>query len=168
MFRMKRHMLKLTTCLWFNTEAEEAAKFYTNLFEGKIHRVTRYPNVGREIHGKEAGSVMTVDFELNGQQFMGLNGGREFKFNESVSFVIPCKNQDEVDQYWEKLLEGGGKESQCGWLKDRFGVSWQIVPIALNEMMNDPDKKKVERVMNAFLQMRKFDIAVLERAYQGK
>ena len=159
---------KIAPCLWYDTEAEEAAKFYVSIFKNsKINTIARYPDEGQKIHGKEAGSVMSVAFQLAGQSFVALNGGRHFKFDEAVSFQIYCESQDEVDYFWSKL-SAGGKEGPCGWLKDRFGLSWQVVPVALLEMMMDPDTRKSARVMKAFLQMKKFDIAALKHAYDGK
>ena len=156
---------KIAPCLWFDSEAEEAAKFYVSIFrDSKIIAVAHYPDEGQEIHGKEAGSVMTVAFELAGQSFVALNGGPHFKFDEAVSFQVYCDSQDEVDYFWSKLSDGG-EEGPCGWLKDRFGLSWQVVPVALLEMMMDPDARKSARVMKAFMQMKKFDIAALKRAY---
>jgi predicted 3-demethylubiquinone-9 3-methyltransferase (glyoxalase superfamily) len=153
--------------LWFNDEAEEAAKFYTGIFKNsKILHTVRYPKAAEEVSGKKAGSVMTVEFEIEGQRFVALNGGPEFKFNESVSFMIPCKDQEEVDYFWERLTDGG-EESVCGWLKDRYGLSWQVVPERLNDMMEDRDSKKVEAVTEAFLQMKKLDVARLEEAYEA-
>jgi predicted 3-demethylubiquinone-9 3-methyltransferase (glyoxalase superfamily) len=158
-----------TACLWFDNQAEEAAKFYTGVFkDSKIGRITRYGEAGREIHGKSAGSVMTVDFEVNGQRFTALNGGPQFKFNEAVSFVIDCKDQKEVDYYWEKLSQGGDPKAQvCGWLKDRYGLSWQVVPEALYKMLADPDSEKSQRAMAALLEMKKIELPALERAYNG-
>jgi predicted 3-demethylubiquinone-9 3-methyltransferase (glyoxalase superfamily) len=160
----------ITPCLWFDTEAEEAARFYTSIFKNsQIRTISRYTEAGREVHGRPAGSVMTVDFELNGQPFTALNGGPHFKFNEAISFQIMCRNQEEVDHYWNKLNEGGDPNAQqCGWLKDKFGLSWQVIPTALIEMLNDPDKEKSNRTMEAMLQMKKLDIAELERAYEGR
>jgi predicted 3-demethylubiquinone-9 3-methyltransferase (glyoxalase superfamily) len=158
---------KVSPCLWFDTEAEEAANFYVSVFDNsRIINVARYPNEGQEVHGKEAGSAMAVDFELSGQRFVGLNGGPQFKFDEAISFQVYCESQEEVDYFWSKLTQGG-QERPCGWLKDRYGLSWQIVPIALLRMMTDADPKKPQRVMKAFLQMKKFDIAALQRAYDG-
>lgn len=157
----------ITPCLWFDTRAEEAANHYVSVFkDSKIGKVSRYGKEGREIHGKPAGSVMAVEFELGGQPFVALNGGPHFKFNEAVSFQVHCDSQDEIDYFWERLGEGG-KESRCGWLKDKFGLSWQVVPAALAKMLIDADAAKSQRVTKAFLQMKKFDIAALERAYQG-
>ena len=160
---------KITPCLWFDTEAEDAAKFYCSIFENsKIEQVSRYVEAGQEIHGKKAGSVMVVAFQLEGQKFVALNGGPQFKFDEAVSFQISCSTQKEVDYFWSRLTAGGGQEGPCGWLKDRFGLSWQVVPDQLIEMMLDKDAKKVARVTEAFLQMKKFDIEALKRAYAAK
>lgn len=158
---------KITPCLWFDDQAEQAAKFYTEIFKNsKIKKISRYGKEGYEIHRKPEGSVMTVEFELDGQAFMALNGGPVFKFNEAISFQVDCATQEEVDYYWEKLSEGGDENAQqCGWLKDRYGLSWQIVPRALLEMLNDPDAKKSQRVMAAMLRMKKIDIETLKRAY---
>ncbi len=160
-------MQKISPCLWFDNNAEEAASFYTSIFRNsKIRNVTLYGNKGHEIHGKEEGTVMTVDFEIEGQKFLALNGGPIFKFNEAISFQIYCETQEEVDYYWEKLSEGGDeKAQQCGWLKDRYGVSWQVVPIVLIKMLQDKDPKKSESVMKALLQMHKLDISALKKAY---
>ena len=157
---------KITLCLWFDDQAEEAVKFYTVIFRNsKIVNIARYGEAGREIHRKPAGSVMTVAFELDGQPFTALNGGPVFKFNEAISFQINCETQEEVDYYWEKLSEGGDeKAQQCGWLKDKYGVSWQVVPKVLSEMLSNPDSEKSQRAMKAMLQMKKIDIAELERA----
>jgi len=160
---------KITPCLWFDTEAEDAAKFYCSVFDNsRIDTVSRYGEEGYEIHGKPAGSVMAVAFELEGQKFAALNGGPQFKFDEAVSFQVHCKDQKEVDYYWEKLIAGGGQEGPCGWLKDRFGLSWQVVPSVLFEMLTDGNYAASQRVMKAFLQMKKFDIAALERAFEGE
>ena len=160
---------RIAPCLWFDDQAEEAAKFYTGIFRGsKITQVSRYGEAGREVHGRPVGSVMVVAFELDGQTFTALNGGPVFKFNEAISFQVNCETQEEVDYYWKKLSEGGDvKAQQCGWLKDRYGVSWQVVPTALVEMITDPDSQKSGRVMEAMLQMKKLDIAELKRAYGG-
>jgi predicted 3-demethylubiquinone-9 3-methyltransferase (glyoxalase superfamily) len=160
---------KITPCLWFDHQAEEAVKFYTAIFRNsRIVQVARYGEAGREIHGKPAGTVMTVAFELEGQAFTALNGGPLFKFNEAISFQVSCETQAEVDHYWEKLSEGGDVSAQqCGWLKDKYGASWQIVPRVLVEMITDPDTQKSQRVMGAMLQMKKIDIAGLKRAYAG-
>jgi predicted 3-demethylubiquinone-9 3-methyltransferase (glyoxalase superfamily) len=154
--------------LWFDDDAEDAVKFYASIFkDAKVDNVTRYGKEGYEIHKKKEGSVMTIDFEIEGQKFLALNGGPIFKFNEAISFQIYCDTQEEIDYYWGKLTEGGNKNAQiCGWLKDKFGVSWQVVPVALIKMMQDKDSKKFERVMKAMLQMRKLDIDVLTKAYE--
>jgi predicted 3-demethylubiquinone-9 3-methyltransferase (glyoxalase superfamily) len=160
---------RITPCLWFDGQAEEAAKFYTSIFKNsKITDVSRYSDAGREVHGQPAGKVMVAAFELDGQGFIGLNGGPQFKFNEAVSFQIRCESQEEVDYYWERLSAGGDpKAQQCGWLKDKFGVSWQVVPTVLIEMLGDRDAAKAKRAMEAMLQMKKFDIAKLRRAHAG-
>jgi predicted 3-demethylubiquinone-9 3-methyltransferase (glyoxalase superfamily) len=157
-------------CLWFDSQAEEAARYYTGIFKNsKIGTISRYGEAGHEVHKRPAGSVMTVEFELNGQPFTALNGGPAFKFNEAISFQIMCRTQEEVDHYWNKLSAGGDKQAQqCGWLKDKFGLSWQVVPTVLVEMMSDPDKEKSGRAMEAMLQMKKLDIAELERAFEGE
>jgi predicted 3-demethylubiquinone-9 3-methyltransferase (glyoxalase superfamily) len=162
-------MQKIAPCLWFDTQAEEAAKFYTGIFRNsKIVRVTRYGEVGREIHGKPPGSVMVVAFELDGQAFTALNSGPLFKFNEAISLQVNCEKQDEVDYFWKKLSEGGDeKAQQCGWLKDKYGVSWQIVPTILPELLGDPDSEKSQRAMQAMLQMKKLDIEKLKQAFAG-
>jgi predicted 3-demethylubiquinone-9 3-methyltransferase (glyoxalase superfamily) len=163
-------MQKIIPCLWFDDKAEEAAKFYASIFKNsKIGNVSRYGKEGYEFHGKEDGTVMTVDFEIEGQKFVALNGGPIFKFNEAISFQVYCETQKEVDYYWEKLSEGGDeKAQQCGWLKDKYGVSWQIVPVVLTNMLQDKDAKKSQRVMKALLQMRKLDIKTLTQAYEEK
>jgi predicted 3-demethylubiquinone-9 3-methyltransferase (glyoxalase superfamily) len=160
-------MRKITPCLWFDTQAEEAAKFYASIFKNsRIGRISRYGKEGHEIHGRPEGSVLTVEFEINGQTFTALNGGPLFKFNEAVSFQVHCDNQQELDHYWEKLGKGGdAKAQQCGWLKDKYGVSWQIVPTVLANMLQDKDTRKSERVMKELLRMKKLDIARLEQAY---
>lgn len=158
-------MPKITPWLWFDTEAEDAAKLYTSIFKNsRITDVSRYGSAGP----RPEGTVMTVSFELDGQEFVGLNGGPEFTFDEAISFMVECASQAEVDDYWDKLTADGGEESQCGWLKDKFGVSWQIVPTRLNELLGDPDPDRAQRAMQAMLQMRKIDIAALERAADGK
>jgi predicted 3-demethylubiquinone-9 3-methyltransferase (glyoxalase superfamily) len=160
-------MHKIAPCLWFDGQAEEAAQLYVSVFEDSgIDAITRFGKEGFEIHGRPAGSVMTVTFRLAGQQFVALNGGPQFKFSEAVSFQVFCDTQDEIDRFWSKLSEGG-EEGPCGWLKDRFGLSWQIVPSSLSAMLADPDTAKSQRVTRAFLQMKKFDIATLERVYHG-
>jgi|SRR5215203_4685869 len=157
-------------CLWFDNQAEEAARFYTGIFKSsRIITISRYGEAGQEVHGKPAGSVMTVEFELNGQPFTALNGGPDFKFNEAVSFQIMCRDQEEVDHYWNRLSQGGDPAAQqCGWLKDKYGLSWQVVPAALLEMMTDPDREKSGRAMEAMLKMKKIDIAAMEQAFEGE
>ena len=153
-------MQEFTPCLWFDTEGEEAATFYVSVFpNSRITEISRYGEAGP----REAGTVMTVAFELNGQPFVALNGGPEFTFSEAISFQVPCESQDEVDRYWNALSESG-EEGPCGWLKDRFGLSWQVVPTALFELLRDPDRAKAQRVMEAMLAMKKIEIADLERA----
>ena len=153
-------MNDITPCLWFDAEGEEAAKFYTSVFpNSKILDLARYGEAGP----RQEGMVMTVSFELNGQKFVALNGGPDFTFNEAISFQVSCKNQEEVDAFWSALSEGG-EEGPCGWLKDKFGVSWQIVPTALPELLSDPDREKAQRVMAAMLKMRKIEIGELEQA----
>ena len=161
-------MQKISPCLWFDDQGEEAAKFYTSIFkDSKIEDVTRYGKEGYEIHGREEGTVMTVEFEIEGQKFLALNGGPIFKFNEAISFQVYCETQEEVDYHWEKLSEGGDeKAQQCGWLKDKYGVSWQIVPTILMKMLKDKDSEKSQRVMKAMLQMHKLDISTLKKAYE--
>jgi predicted 3-demethylubiquinone-9 3-methyltransferase (glyoxalase superfamily) len=163
-------MQKIVPCLWFDDKAEEAAKFYVSIFKNsKIGDITPYGKEGYEIHGREAGTIMTVDFKIEGQKFLALNGGPIFKFNEAISFQVYCETQKEVDYYWEKLSDGGDeKAQQCGWLKDKYGVSWQIVPTVLAKMLQDKDTKKSDRVMKALLQMRKLDIITLRQAYEEK
>ena len=163
-------MQKISPCLWFDDQGEEAAKFYTSIFkDSKIGDVTRYGKEGYEIHGREEGTVMTVEFEIEGQKFLALNGGPIFKFNEAISFQVYCETQEEVDYYSVKLSEGGDEKAQvCGWLKDKYGVSWQIVPIILIEMLKDKDSEKSQKVMKAMLQMHKLDISTLKKAYEEK
>ena len=164
---MKMAAPTITTCLWFDTQAEQAANYYVSIFEGsKIGRISRYGKEGHEIHGGKAGSVMTVEFEIGGRTFVGLNGGPHFKLNEAISFQVLCGTQQEIDYFWGKLGQGG-EEGPCGWLKDKYGVSWQVVPAVLPTMLTDADPKKSQRVTKAFLQMKKFDIKELERAYDG-
>lgn len=158
-------MQKIHPCLWFDGNAEEAAKFYASIFKNsKIHSISRYSEDAAKASGQPAGSAMVVMFQINGQDFMGLNGGPQFKFSEAISFVVNCESQEEVDYYWEKLSEGG-QPHRCGWLKDKFGLSWQIVPTALAELMSSPDPLKRNRVMRALLQMDKLDIDALRRAH---
>jgi predicted 3-demethylubiquinone-9 3-methyltransferase (glyoxalase superfamily) len=160
---------KITPCLWFDNQAEEAVEFYTAIFRNsKVVNISRYGEAGQEVHGRPAGTVLLVTFELDGQSFTALNGGPAFKFNEAISFQINCETQEEVDHYWEKLSEGGDeKAQQCGWLKDKYGVSWQVVPRALIEMLNDPDSEKSGRVMEAMMKMKKINTGELKRAYTG-
>jgi predicted 3-demethylubiquinone-9 3-methyltransferase (glyoxalase superfamily) len=161
-------MQKIATHLWFDDQAEEAAKFYTSIFRNsKIVRESRYTEAAADMTGARAGSVMTVEFELNGQTFYALNGGPSFKFNEAISLVVHCENQSEIDDCWNKLLAGGGKPAQCGWLKDRYGLSWQIVPKQLVEWMAGGDTQKTERVMKAILTMVKMDVAALKNAHDA-
>ena len=163
-------MQKISPCLWFDNNAEDAVQFYVSIFKNAlVGNVTRYGKEGYEIHKKKEGTVMTIDFEIEGQKFLALNGGPVFKFNEAISFQIYCDTQEEIDYYWEKLTEGGDKNAQvCGWLKDKFGVSWQVVPLVLIKMLQDKDSNKTERVMKAMLQMHKLDINALTKAYQGE
>jgi predicted 3-demethylubiquinone-9 3-methyltransferase (glyoxalase superfamily) len=159
---------RIMPCLWFATEAEEAANFYCSIFkDSRINQISRYGKEGFEKHGKQPGSVMVVAFELEGQKFVALNGGPQFKFSEAISFQIHCETQKEVDYFWDKL-SSGGEEGPCGWLKDKFGLSWQIVPSVIPQMMTDADTTKSERVMNAVLSMKKLDLETLQRAYAGK
>jgi len=160
-------MNKIIPCLWFDNQAEEAARFYTSIFpKSRIGNTTRYGREGFEIHGRPKGSVMTVEFVLDGQSFTALNGGPLFKLNEAISLQVDCETQNEVDYFWEKLSEGGDENAQqCGWLKDRYGLSWQIVPAILRRMLQKPDVTASDRVMKALLQMKKLDIARLQRAY---
>ena len=162
-------MTRIVPCLWFDDRAEQAAQFYTSVFKNsRIVNVTRYGAAGFEVHGRPAGSVMTVDFELDGHPFTALNGGPVFTFNEAVSFQIMCETQEEVNYYWDKLTAGGDPNAQqCGWLKDRFGLSWQVVPEGMQEMLNDPTSEAATRAMTALLQMKKLDLGELQRAYAG-
>jgi len=161
---------RISPCLWFDHQAEEAATFYVSIFKNsKITSVARYTKAGHEIHKRPAGSVMTVAFELDGQAFTALNGGPEFRFNEAVSLQVNCNNQEEVDYYWDKLSKGGDpKAQQCGWLKDKYGLSWQIVPTVLPEMLKDHESQKAQRAMEAMLRMKKIDVRELERAVAGE
>jgi len=159
---------KLTTCLWFDNQADEAAKFYCSVFKNsKIGRTAYYPDAGQDVHGKPAKSVLTVEFELEGMPFTALNGGPMFKFNEAVSIQVPCKTQEEIDYYWSALTADGGQESQCGWLKDKYGLSWQVFPEFMGELLSGPDRAAAARAMNAFMKMKKFDIATIEKAKRG-
>jgi predicted 3-demethylubiquinone-9 3-methyltransferase (glyoxalase superfamily) len=162
----KNNMQKITPFLWFDDAAEEAVKLYTSIFKNsKIGTIARYSEEAANASGRPKGSVMTITFELDGQEFMALNGGPHFKFTEAVSFVVNCETQAEVDEFWEKL-SAGGQPGPCGWLKDKYGVSWQIVPTALGKLLSDPDPQKSKRVMAAMLQMTKIDIERLEQAAQ--
>jgi predicted 3-demethylubiquinone-9 3-methyltransferase (glyoxalase superfamily) len=162
-------MPKITPFLWFDDRAEEAAKFYTSVFKNSnIGKILRYDEEAAKASGQPVGSVLTIEFKIEGQKFVALNGGPDFKFNESVSFVINCETQKEVDYFWEKLTADGGQESACGWLKDKFGFSWQVTPTVLIDMLHDKDPKKAERVMHAMLQMKKIDMNKLKAAYEGK
>jgi predicted 3-demethylubiquinone-9 3-methyltransferase (glyoxalase superfamily) len=159
-------MQKITPCLWFDNQAEEAVNFYATIFNNsKVLNVARYGEEGAKVSGRPKGTVMTVTFQLEGQEFMALNGGPAFTFSPAISFIVNCETQEKVDRLWEKLSKGGEIE-QCGWLKDKYGVSWQIVPIILGEMLQVDDTRKSERVMNALLQMKKIDIQGLQQAYE--
>jgi predicted 3-demethylubiquinone-9 3-methyltransferase (glyoxalase superfamily) len=160
---------RIAPCLWFDNQAEEAARFYTGIFKNsRIVKISRYGKAGQEIHGRQPGSVMTIAFELDGQPFTALNGGPVFKFNEAISLQVNCETQEELDHYWSKLSAGGDeKEQQCGWLKDKFGVSWQIVPSILPELVGDSNQEKADKTMTALLQMKKLDIGALKRAHAG-
>jgi len=162
-------MQKISPFLWFDDQAEEAANFYVSVFKNsKLGSIVRYDAAAAKAGGRPEGSVLTVGFELEGVDFTALNGGPIFKFTEAISLVITCEDQDEIDYYWEKLSEGGDKKAQqCGWLKDKYGASWQVVPRVLSEMMSDPDAEKSDRAMKALLQMKKLDIGELKRAYAG-
>ncbi len=160
---------RISPCLWFDSQAEAAANYYVGIFKNsKINRISHYTEAGRETHGRPPGSVLTVEFDLDGQPFTALNGGPIFKFNEAVSLMIDCDTQEEVDYYWDKLTAGGDPSAQqCGWLKDKYGVSWQVVPTILVELLTDPDNGKRERVMTVMMQMTKLDIADLKNAAGG-
>ena len=158
-------MQKITSFLWYDNQAEEAANFYVSIFKNsKIGDIMRSVD---DASGRPVGSVLVVDFQLDGQEFAAINGGPAFKFTEAVSFVVNCENQEEVDYFWNKLIEGGGEESQCGWLKDKYGLSWQINPTVLGQMLSDPDREKSKRVMEAMLKMKKIDIEGLKKAYHA-
>lgn len=161
---------RITPCLWFDDQAEEAAEYYVGIFKNsRINNISRYGEAGQEIHGRPPGSVMTVEFELDGQTFTALNGGPLFQFSEAISFQINCETQEEADYYWEKLTAGGDENAQqCGWLKDKFGLSWQVVPTIVSELLGDPNSEKSQRAMTAMLQMKKLDIEALKRAYNGE
>ena len=162
-------MQKITPFLWFDNNAEEAVNFYVSLFKNsKVGKVTRYNEASSKAAGRPEGSVMTMEFQLEGQNFSAINAGPHFKFTEAISFVVDCETQEEVDYFWGKLTADGGQESQCAWLKDKYGLSWQIVPRVLIEMIGDKDPQKAQRVMEAMLQMKKIDIATLKKAYSGE
>jgi predicted 3-demethylubiquinone-9 3-methyltransferase (glyoxalase superfamily) len=167
---MQTSIQKITPFLWFDNQAEDAVSFYTSIFKNsRIVSIARYGEEGAEASGRPKGTVMTIAFLLDGQEFVALNGGPIFKFTEAISFVVNCESQDEVDHYWEKLSEGGDpKAQQCGWLKDKYGLSWQIVPTVLITLLNDPDPEKSRRVMKAMLQMKKIDIETLKQAADGQ
>jgi predicted 3-demethylubiquinone-9 3-methyltransferase (glyoxalase superfamily) len=167
---MQTGIQKITPFLWFDNQAEEAVSFYISIFRNSgIVSIARYGEEGAEASGRPTGTVMTIAFRLDGQEFVALNGGPIFKFTEAISFVVNCESQDEVDRYWEKLSEGGDpKAQQCGWLKDKYGLSWQIVPTVLITLLNDPDPERSRRVMKAMLQMKKIDIATLKKAADGQ
>jgi predicted 3-demethylubiquinone-9 3-methyltransferase (glyoxalase superfamily) len=162
------YVQRITPCLWFDFQAEEAARFYCDVFSNsRILRISRYGDAGHEIHGRPSGSVMTAMFELDGQTFTALNGGPVFRFNEVISLQVNCDTQEELDHYWNRLSAGGDESAQlCGWLKDKYGVSWQIIPAALADMMADSDPRKTERVMTALLKMKRLDISTLQRAFE--
>ena len=160
---------RIRPCLWFDTQAEDAARFYTSVFKNsRIKNVTRYGTAGYEVHHRPAGSVMTVEFEIDGTPFTALNGGPDFKFNEAVSFEVHCETQEEIDFYWEKLGAGGDpKAQQCGWLKDKYGLSWQVVPNNIDEIFADEKSPGYQRALEAMLKMKKLDLEELKRAYEG-
>ena len=164
---MKMSAKTIMPCLWFDSEAEAAANHYASIFQNsKVGKISRYGKEGQDVHGKAPGSVMTVEYEIEGQKFLALNGGPQFKFNEAVSFQILCETQAEVDYFWSRLTEGGA-EGPCGWLKDKFSLSWQVVPTVLPELLKDSNPEKAGRVMKAMMQMRKIDIAAIEAARRG-
>lgn len=167
---MEKIKQKISINLWFNNEAEEAANYYTSIFKNaKIEQISRYPKAGQEIHKKKEGSVMTVEFTIEGQSFVALNGGPDFKFNEAVSLIINCEDQEEVDYYWDNLSAGGDKNAQqCGWLKDKYGVSWQVVPEMMSGLFKDHESENTKRAMNAMMNMKKLDIAKLQSAFDGE
>ena len=158
-------MQKITPFLWFDKQAEEAANFYVSVFKNsRIGKITRYEEEGAKVSGQPEGTVMTIDFQLDGQDFIALNGGPHFKFTEAISFSVSCETQGEIDELWSKLTADGGEEGQCGWLKDKYGLSWQIVPPVLGELLADKDTEKSKRVMKAMIQMKKIDIQTLKQA----
>jgi predicted 3-demethylubiquinone-9 3-methyltransferase (glyoxalase superfamily) len=157
---------KLTTCLWFDGNAEEAARFYVSVFKNaKLGRISHYPNEGQDVHQQPEGKVLVVEFEIEGQKFIGLNGGPQFKLSEAVSFVVNCDSQAEIDHYWEKLTADGGQPSQCGWLRDKFGLSWQVTPSKIGDWITAADKQKSARVFAEVMKMGKLDLATLEQAF---
>ena len=157
----------ITPCLWFDGNAKEAAEFYVSLFpNSKLGRIAYYPDTGKETHGMDAGKVLTAEFQINGQPFTALNAGPQFKFTEAVSFQLMCETQEEIDYFWNKLCEGGGEESVCGWLKDRFGLSWQVFPAMMPKILAEGTPEQAKRVMDAFMKMKKFIIADIEAAYR--
>jgi predicted 3-demethylubiquinone-9 3-methyltransferase (glyoxalase superfamily) len=159
---------RIVPCLWFDEQAEEAAKFYVSIFRNsRIKEISRYSEAGQDVHGHKPGSVMVVSFDLDGQPFTVLNGGPQFKFSEAISLQVMCDNQREVDHYWEELIAGGGEERPCGWLKDKYGLSWQVVPKVLPELLKDEKSPRAQRAMKAMLNMKKLDIDGLKRAYEG-
>jgi predicted 3-demethylubiquinone-9 3-methyltransferase (glyoxalase superfamily) len=160
---------KITPNLWFDRQAEEAVNFYVSIFKNtRIGRVAHYGKAGHDTHGMPEGTVMTMEFELDGQKFVALNGGPHFKFNEAISFIVSCGSQQEIDEYWDKLGQGGNeKDHVCGWLKDKYGLSWQVVPTVMTEWLLDPDQRKAGNVMNALLKMKKIDLSVLQAAYES-
>jgi predicted 3-demethylubiquinone-9 3-methyltransferase (glyoxalase superfamily) len=165
---MPGKLQRITPCLWFDSQAEEAASFYVSIFKNaRIREASQYDEASSKVSGQPKGSVMTVMFELDGEEFIALNGGPMFKFTEAISFIVNCETQAEVDHYWDQLT-AGGHEVQCGWLKDRFGVSWQVVPTVLTELLQDKDPEKAKRVMAAMLEMKKLSIDGLKRAYEGR
>lgn len=160
---------RLTPCLWYDSEAEEAAKLYTSVFpNSSIGKISRYGKEGFELHHQPEGSVMTISFTIDGMEFLAMNAGPMFKFNESISLMIACKDQEEIDHYWNKLTADGGQESMCGWLKDKYGLSWQVIYKDWEKMISDPDKKKVSRVLEALYKMRKPQLDVLQKAFNGE
>lgn len=172
--RLNKHNMsaitqKIVPNFWFNDQAEEAVNFYTSIFKNsQILNISHYGLEGQEIHRRPQGSVMTIEFELEGQKFTALNGGPVFKLTEAISLIVNCDTQDEIDYYWEKLSEGGDiRAQQCGWLKDKYGLSWQVVPVELTEMNSDPHTEKTERLMKAVMSMKKFDIIKLRKAFEG-
>jgi predicted 3-demethylubiquinone-9 3-methyltransferase (glyoxalase superfamily) len=159
---------KINPCLWFDNQGEEAARFYVSVFRNSsLGAISYYPAEGQEVHGRPPGSVMTVEFVLEGQSFLALNGGPQLTFNMAISLMINCQTQAEIDHYWHALLADGGQPNDCGWLQDRFGVSWQVTPVQLDELLRDPDRQKANRVMRAMLQMQKIDLAKIQRAAEG-